>query len=380
MSLMRFKCVCKRWNILIRYPKFAKLHHARSLDRPGGTSLLITLKHPLSELHFMFIDHKGNPIRQHLRAPNFDQFSQVINGLVCLSSHNCVSLLNVYTHEIITLPTSNFELCDGNRSIHHSYLLGFNPLANQYKVLCICTVEELGYVIDYGFEVYTLGSSHEWKKINPPSNYKFSSPFYSHKQCICVNGVIYWIQNSDQDYNQKYLELFDLKDEKFHGIRFQGGVLSGPVNLIQVRGTLAIAHPPKQRSDGGFDIELWILESYRHPVLKKENIIVPGTMGIYRPYPAGFIHRTGEILVMDNILTIPSRFLLYDLCSKKCGDSTTYTHCLLRFHDSQALAGEWSRFSHNVFKKGFDLLKYCISDQVENILPLKSMVTGFSLL
>ncbi|XP_009607442.1 putative F-box protein At1g47790 [Nicotiana tomentosiformis] len=149
-SLMRFKCVAKAWNTLIRHdPNFVKSHIAHSLARPSATHLLFQLdiSPPLPSGQ-----PSSNSPRAQLKersplqlAPHhysdtrvvYDICSNQCNGLVCLYDlyrhKSQIYLYNITTGEIKALPSSLVKVFEYSKV--PTLFMGFDPIKEKYKLL-----------------------------------------------------------------------------------------------------------------------------------------------------------------------------------------------------------------------------------------------------
>ncbi|KAK9277121.1 hypothetical protein L1049_006660 [Liquidambar formosana] len=397
-SLMRFKCVSKFWCALIRDPCFVELHRTRSKTRPGGTSLIISLTtDTVCEKYFFFANHEGEPA-SHQRAvaiPTYDEashqrtratpvfcwgVSQVLNGLVCVikfghvqhSATDRVSVCNLSTHEITTLPASSPK----RSSYVSGYLFGCDPLAKYYKVLKLCTTAKLicGRHKNYHrenvtrCEVFTLGGgTTSWKTIDPLL-YQFHYHCSFWIRSVCINGTIYWIRKSN--FNGKIaIGTFDVMEEKI-------GVISLPENAspqsspIQVGGRLALVDR-EVWTRPYHNIKLWILEDYDNQIWTQETIVIPRhetTLG--RPLPIGTICGSGEILLVESKFSLPLRWLYYHQERREAREIEVP---LLSVSENEVGFQNWPRLSratHKNLKR--NLRRLWITDHVENIFPLSS--------
>ncbi|KAM7257517.1 hypothetical protein ACFE04_013258 [Oxalis oulophora] len=371
-SLVRFRCVSRSWNILICESNFVELHRQISLWRPTGTGLVITFKHAFSKLLILRTDYDGTPMKHSIISSHMhDQFSQVINGLVCLIGENLVCLCNIFTHEYVHIPPSKLNLINQDSSyVFRSYLFGFDPVTRDYKIFNINEIKNNDGLTSYKFEIFTLGVDKFWRKILPPK-YDFSSHFHTHEGYIYVNGSLYWIQHQE-NINLRFIEFFNLSDEKFYRIRFP--TIEGPCNLIEIHGRLAIAVWPEKLKDNVFLIRLWILHKNNNWVL--ESIVIRDLQGFSHPYPIGSL-LTGEVLIMDNKFMLESNLVFYDLKNRMIkGVAPIDKFMPLRKHPH--ISKTWSRFKNNLFKEvdSNNTFRLSIMDSVEHVFPLKKKWIG----
>ncbi|MCD7452504.1 hypothetical protein HAX54_017191 [Datura stramonium] len=224
-SLMRFRCICKAWNDMIRSDyNFIKSHIARSQERDQATRLLFEVQIEKETTRFARNKLEGFPLQ--LRGPlnYFDPKEIVIcsnhcNGLVCLYNHKAIQgfLYNITTGEIKGLPFSlgfkkiwspPYLPLEEDRD-HPDLYLGYDPATEKYKLL-----RGVYYKSKTSFKILTLGTN-KWRRIRD----KYPLKCYS-SDVIFVNGVLYWICST---YNA--IAYFNLTEEKF-------GTLSPPTKCI----------------------------------------------------------------------------------------------------------------------------------------------------
>ncbi|KAK3013194.1 hypothetical protein RJ639_008805 [Escallonia herrerae] len=160
-SLLRFRCVSKRWRSTIDDPVFIGSHRTRSHTRQGGTSLLYCPQHS-GRLYLR--DPEGGP---SVTLPFITGSArlQSVNGLICCGNYIC----NPSTREIIQLPLAEFvikAITAGTKRteiwVDESYFLGFDPSSNAYKALLIIDAgnRQMG-IKGHSFQgkVFRLGTS-----------------------------------------------------------------------------------------------------------------------------------------------------------------------------------------------------------------------------
>ncbi|KAM7264639.1 hypothetical protein ACFE04_002322 [Oxalis oulophora] len=377
-SLTRFRCVAKPWNILISDSNFVELHRLRSLLRKEGTGLVVAFKHASSTLSILTTDYQGTPRKHPAISSIYDRFSQIVHGLVCLSGNwNCninPTIYNIFTNEYLPLPSSNLNvryILELSVMISSSYLLGFDSNARVYKVLNICTFVNPGSVISYQFEIFTLGVDTSWREIKAPK-YGFSSPSFAHSDSIYVNGSVCWIQSLEG--NRRFIELFNMKHERFHQIDFPLDAVEMYCNLIRIQAHLAIAMWPIKTNDSKSILKLWISEGRykRQHVWTLKTIIVPDSLGFSNPYIIGST-LTGDVMIMDNSFSEELKLVFYDLRNNSIKGIALLTSLLHSINGNSPTPKQWSRFSHNMFRQadGYELFRLSIMDSEENIYPLK---------
>ncbi|XP_055962378.1 F-box/kelch-repeat protein At3g06240-like [Mercurialis annua] len=223
-SLLKFTCVCKLWNSIIRTPHFIsnQIHTTFSSN-----------KH--HRFIFLLHSYKSNyEFSMHFDNKDFDQYLPVqplfnqadacdvvgsSNGLVCLfyvykmninfNGGICKFVIwNPSIRKYLLLPETSFPLLASNYFSNQSKLLGFgfDSRFNDYKL----------FVAQYSTStidvvLYSL-NSNTWKKIAnvPPTSYR--NHICSTCRSTFVNGKFYW---HPYETSKKLVLVFDLRDEMF---------------------------------------------------------------------------------------------------------------------------------------------------------------------
>ncbi|KAI3933217.1 hypothetical protein MKW92_007275 [Papaver armeniacum] len=195
-SLMRFKCVCKRWKLIMEEDShFISLHLSHSETRP---SLFILLQEsPVGELTRYYETFILGPI----------------GGLICFAGIFGVRIYNVSTREVtpawinstvyMNVEKKKNGIEDASERPPGCYF-GFDPITKMHKVIFVwCSGK---FQKDPVCEVLIVGDN-TWKVIDelPPA-----SPIA--KACVSANGSIYC------DEEEEWLMAFDIGSHKFRMI------------------------------------------------------------------------------------------------------------------------------------------------------------------
>ncbi|XP_060215844.1 putative F-box protein At1g50870 [Lycium barbarum] len=206
-SLMRFKCVSKAWNSLIRQDSnFFKWHNARSQARPSATRLLfeIVIDYRAVVESTSNFSTQLEGLSLQLMDPHHYFGSREIficsnhcNGLVCLYSYldTQVYLYNTTTREIKALPFS----LSNPKGLSPRLFLGFDLNTEKYKLLHVNKQHKI--------EILTLGTN-SWIRIDEKCQ-NYSRICYS-DYCIFLNGMLYWIDDIPDT-----ITYFNFIEEKF---------------------------------------------------------------------------------------------------------------------------------------------------------------------
>ncbi|XP_021735211.1 F-box protein CPR30-like [Chenopodium quinoa] len=158
-SLIRFKCVCKFWNSIIKTPNFIKLHFNQSLISNSDRHLLLYDESihsaELNDNHLSFSE---------LQLPLSTQGVQVFgscNGIICIANKTEIVLLNPLTKSHSKVPITP----DPNSVKPPVRLFGFgyDSKSDDYKVLKLvqwCPRDDMGICVEV--ELYSR-NNNTWK-------------------------------------------------------------------------------------------------------------------------------------------------------------------------------------------------------------------------
>lgn len=147
-SLMRFKSACKLWLSFTADPFFIQLHRFYSKNRHGNTTLVISynwLDSPKQQ-RFNFLNCDGNldPYQDTKSMPDqFTEIPNIVNGLIYVIGSQKVSICNLSSHVIPTLPSDSIQKQKQRVSswtCYPCFLFGSDSLGNEYKVLRVRTI------------------------------------------------------------------------------------------------------------------------------------------------------------------------------------------------------------------------------------------------
>ncbi|CAA2965402.1 putative F-box protein At1g32420 [Olea europaea var. sylvestris] len=303
-SLMRFKCVSKRW-------------HSTISDSGFADGLLIT---------FTDVDassQPGQPIQRFIRVSSDKtlhhqasislaehDMTQAINGLVCIydNTDNLIFLCNIFTRENLELPSPRL---DTRRA---KYYFGYDPIKDLYKLLKICS-DEVGDILTLGIdtpifrdgypcEILTLGVDSSWRVI-PPATLDLKT------QSICIDGVLYWGRDCHPNYS---VVAFDLMEEEFRVEPIPDYMTEtnkwNRFNVMELGGRLTLAQVEACLFDDG-KLILW--EFHDHQVGWTKHIVeLPTELSEEGcRFPVGSLP-TGELLLADYRLKSPMSVYSYD--------------------------------------------------------------------
>ncbi|KAJ4867316.1 F-box family protein [Raphanus sativus] len=298
-SIIRFQSVSKQWFSIIRSKYLVDTFLIRSKTRPH-LLLVLELSKPGKRFLFSVPEHKINDktstaIARHdmTRSPSRDVYyfsSLPVNGFVCFTGIisstglcNSITVCNPITRQTVKLP----DVRNKGRKVYE--LLGYDPVEDQYKVLCVITcVRYRSVQVDNQQEHYvcTVSSSEkqEWRKIENTSAYIYRHIYPG----ICIDGVIYYgIEESN-------IVKFDVRSEKMELIKAPEE--SNSSNLVNYNGRLGGVEFIYYKHE----IRLWILEDIEKQQWSSMKFSYPRELGNHL-VSNGVIH-TGELMVFQRSL------------------------------------------------------------------------------
>ncbi|XP_059658409.1 putative F-box protein At1g50870 [Cornus florida] len=310
-TLLRLRCVSKLWCSIIHDPVFIKSHHKHSHTRRGGVRILIS--HDNFDIYS--VDPEiGSDIVHLLQLPrsegwvrwgkyNSKDKIQCVNGLVCIRDR----IWNPSTRVRIVIPPLKMREIMSAESLNSfldseleppsleyryypQYILGFDPSAQEYKILNKCLMVNMRgdeYCTRVQYKILTIGTS-SWRDIDFYPDEGSSWRAFLYNFC-CIAGVIYSLECWVEDY---FILAFEVGSEKFRTMSLpQGMKVDSSYNLIQVRESLGIVD--------SLGKTLYILEDYENNLWYMPGFFPDHFEEPYRMLISliGTIH-TGEILVV----------------------------------------------------------------------------------
>ncbi|KAI3895532.1 hypothetical protein MKW92_005664 [Papaver armeniacum] len=285
-SLMRFKCVCKRWQSLIHKDRrFIDLHFTRSKSRSfvdGGCGISLFMRWPKVVLgpniylSTELVLYEGGVTTVQREVPisgaSIAAIFGVVNGLVSLINDSySVCVFNPSTGQstpwiksVIAQQHENLreeiQVIDEDggyvtHQIHYVHSIwhyfGYDPATLEHKVVFLwwkVTSNYLGILgVENICEVMTVGGRHQnnllWRKIDdslPPTicPFDFVSSLYA-------NGSIYWLRTGSKSVTEPLVIEFNVGSEKFRIITIPNFIIEDVrypyiSALIQIDGRLAV--------------------------------------------------------------------------------------------------------------------------------------------
>lgn len=272
-SLLRFKCVCKRWRYLIEQdPYFIDLHLTRSIARPnlfmvvptetrkpihrGGTSC----KDVFLAANLISEGSDSSTAAVHtvieIDSPCYSKILGPLNGLIGFFDSKVdygVRICNVSTLEITPWIKSTLlsDLQKDGFPANPICKLGFDPATKEHKFICAWDICPTGNLPSYQvFEVLTVGDT-TWRRNNKIPPFKlshFEDPSsYTNGSIYYKTSVLYSKVHDDDDDRPEFIVAFDVGSEMFRAPRVPKFILYRPRDtsmrrtcLSEVDGRLAL--------------------------------------------------------------------------------------------------------------------------------------------
>ncbi|XP_021991016.1 F-box protein At3g07870 [Helianthus annuus] len=264
-TIIRCKCVCKRWRDLVSDPYFVDLHLSRSrpclsfhqYDSPSSILELVEVEHEVDYDRLTL--HHVKTLNLHLSAVPYpcNWTTQVgsVNGLICLHNRDfdTTYIFNPLDEEYMILPQPpkpNLE------DVRFPLTYGFGvSMTGKYKVIWIYALK---------IEVYTLGTN-QWRCLGP-TPYRISYRWAVDPPGVFVNSHVYWIIHGQ-------IYKFDMDTETFESFPSPPGELAGDdQESMQMLGVLKGSLSLFSWTSLGFNV--WVMKEswYKAIAVIQENI------------------------------------------------------------------------------------------------------------
>ncbi|CAH8381408.1 unnamed protein product [Eruca vesicaria subsp. sativa] len=286
-TLIRFLSVSKLWASTIRSRDFMNLFMKVSLTRPKGLHFLFG--HRLSHLDdissvlsqnahesysFTNVHVTGNHTHRTSTSPS-------VHGLFCYKqSTTRLVIYNPCTRRSITLPEIHTRR---RRMIRMNYYLGYDPIDNDYKLLCI-TIGGT-HNLATKFRVLTVGKDNSWRVIEnnigpqlikKKKNIGPHAPFGQGRylgQEVCISGVLYYQALYG---TRRGVMCFDVRSEKLYFIKGPSYTSS---KLTSYEGKLGIVIFFEENV-----LRLYTLEDAAREKWCVKNFVLPTTVQLFNWY------------------------------------------------------------------------------------------------
>jgi F-box interacting protein len=329
-SLIRFKCVCKRWKALIGNPDFLSknlLNHSIFTQNPTHPLRLILFSaNDISEtgnqIHsFRSYDSLRCPSQTPLNlppagpTPSYTEIVASCNGLLCLWD---VMLSDIYLWNLATssdleaLPASPSRSRTGLRVPNddfafHNVGFGFDSGSNDFKVVTLVDSDGGGWL---EAEIYSLRSG-SWRQLHLSVN--IARHLVS--QSVALDGAFLWHDNyTFDDCVDDRIVAFDFRDEKFRKMQFPDARLFYDYDicmrtLMELKGSVAMLIFGREERKIKKDLEIWVMLEFGVNESWTRLIIIQ--LPLHLEIPLRF-WKNGE-LFMENS---EGQMVLYDLLAQ----------------------------------------------------------------
>ncbi|EYU31704.1 hypothetical protein MIMGU_mgv1a024066mg [Erythranthe guttata] len=227
--LLRFKSVCKSWNILISDPVFVRKHHLRQLQSKDSENLFLLKNSEVNSYGFSLVkfEKKGRKIQTLRQVFGPYLWATVLcfcEGLILISdiSKDNFALWNPSTRTQTLLNPKSY--------LHQaSYGLCRDPITADFKVVVV------------GWYCYSVYSCNNKSWVMVEQNYENKRIGYrlanSKEAGVCVDGASYWAST-----HPLQIVYYDPRDDKFKILEkpedLDGGKSS--MYLVELMGSLGM--------------------------------------------------------------------------------------------------------------------------------------------
>ncbi|EOA22141.1 hypothetical protein CARUB_v10002707mg [Capsella rubella] len=280
-TLVKFTVVSKLWSSTIRSKYFIDTYLKQSLSRrrflftfPGDR---IRLFHSISRSQEASQTRRSSiPMspdeRVYLRTYDI---TPPVRGLICVQDWRKVVISNPSTGQFLVLP----KVRTRRRGIHRFF--GYDPIRDEYKVLCMTVLQELqfrGPIVSEDHQVFTLNGDQTKKKEATWRKIRCELPHCPVTKGVCSNGVVYYGAWPNTDKEESLVVAFDVRLEKFTPVKLPVGVeihTTGFDLVSYQRKHVALVNQSKKG-----EFEMWVLEDVGKARWSKISLVVPSWNGL----------------------------------------------------------------------------------------------------
>jgi F-box interacting protein len=252
-SLLRFRCVCRSWNTLIKTPSFIHSHLNQSIENHDGNRfphppviVRYCASKPNVEHYKLFRDNESfeedTELDFSIESCRLNHFRLIgsENGLMCFLEQDRFILWNPSIKKFVNLPKPCITLKTHGR-ITCNQAFGFDPRTNDYKVVRIAFPHVSNWVLKETLvEIYSL-STGRWK-ISGASFPYADTHKHSFKPKACLNGSVHFMALAGQNRTTKIVLAFDLRDEVFREMILPDNMVGSEAEMVTCvfKGSLAL--------------------------------------------------------------------------------------------------------------------------------------------
>ncbi|XP_059460670.1 F-box/kelch-repeat protein At3g23880-like [Corylus avellana] len=318
-SLIRFKCVSKRWHALIGNPDFLSKHllnHSIIAQNPNEDDplrLILFFAHDSDTgnlIHsFRYYDSLHCASQTPLNLPTEATFDIVAscNGLLCLWDYarNDIYLWNPATSsELKALPASS-SYCRLRVLLFHVGF-GFDSVSNDYKVIRILLVEGEDDLWDE-VDIYSLRCG-SWRQLDVGVPLTL---IYDDWRSAALDGVFLWYGDDEYKEHSEIIVAFDFSNEEFRTMLFPDFCDYGECTrtVTELKGSLAMLVFPNDDGKKHMYLDIWVMLEFG--VRESWTRLLSINLPVHLERPLGF-WKNGE-LFMENR---KRQLVLYDLLTQ----------------------------------------------------------------
>ncbi|KAM7503289.1 hypothetical protein LguiB_002193 [Lonicera macranthoides] len=296
-TLLRCTSVCKSWYSLITSPNFITTHLNRNNN---GNQIFVRYFIADDNLtgKYQYSVHLDNDTFDKLETfefplPGCFRIFGSCNGLICLSSDDCMILWNPCIRKYVTLPTP-IVTYESHGLFQQSIGFGYNSASNDYRVVRVVYLRPDGFTVLPGakVELYEL-STGCWRNINAGD---LSYIVNERDPQALFHGVVHWT-GVEGDGFHNLIVSFNMETEGF-------GAMMVPPSLQQVqreyilrvavfRDSLSLMH--LKVSWGDRNCCMWVMNEYGIAKSWSKQFTIDLNMGFLNG-PFGF-RENGDVLV-----------------------------------------------------------------------------------
>ncbi|KAK7308418.1 hypothetical protein VNO77_42023 [Canavalia gladiata] len=272
-SLMRFKCVHRSWNALIRRPNFVRRH--TRMRSTGERFMILVENRDRSPVHWCpcitLLSYDDNDPPQQFEYPFPNEYPSFLtrimwhcycDGILCLYVANDNSRRDQYifwnpcTREVKVAYEPEPPFISSNFALQG---FGVDPNTNDFKVVYIPIFQNSNWAVPVlSVKVYNL-STDSWTVLDfhaiPPGTY--ITHFGRSQKCnTLVDGVYHWLISNDGD-----ILCFDFRNDQFS--KLKAPVLFRPSldYIAEVNGSIAYIAEYYDYNNR-FRLDIWVMDQH----------------------------------------------------------------------------------------------------------------------
>ncbi|XP_050222074.1 F-box/kelch-repeat protein At3g06240-like [Mercurialis annua] len=252
-SILKFRCVCKLWNCIVKNPHFISAFSSNNHNH------YFFLRHSYASYQDSRLRFDNKHLDHYLRLYPPSDKAKIIsvvassNGLVCLSGASQKFILwNPSIRKSLMVPESTFpRSCPNSKTVLG---FGFDSRTNDYKLLM---ARFLVHSISEVF-LYSL-NSNSWKKILVACKYREGIDWLI--DTSFVDGRFYWPIIAEK---KNVVLVFDLRNEMFAEITLPECLEYVDKSYLKMKafGESSIAVIHQNARDSSYESNIWVMKEY----------------------------------------------------------------------------------------------------------------------